>query len=41
MQASQTWLGLPSGHWFADATILALLGIAGLVDALVHARADE
>ncbi|MBN8739165.1 MAG: hypothetical protein BGP24_09660 [Lysobacterales bacterium 69-70] len=41
MTATGVWLGFPTAHWFADATVMALLGIGGLVDALVHARAGE
>lgn len=33
-----TLLGLSQSHLFSDATVLALLGIAGLVDAQVHAQ---
>lgn len=31
-------LGLSQTHLFSDATVLALLGIAGLMDAQVHAQ---
>lgn len=41
MTATGVWLGFSTAHWFADATVMALLGIGGLVDALVHARAGE
>ena len=32
-------LGMSQTHLFSDATVLALLGIAGLLDGLVHYRA--
>ena len=41
MTATGTWLGLTTAHWFADAAVLSLLGIGGLVDALVHGSAGE
>lgn len=41
MTPTGAWLGFTTAHWFADATVMALLGIGGLVDALVHARTGE
>lgn len=31
-------LGMSQSHLFSDATVLALLGIAGLIDAQVHGQ---
>ncbi|TDR37708.1 hypothetical protein DFR29_1245 [Tahibacter aquaticus] len=41
MTATGVWWGFSTVHWFADATVLALLGIGCLVDAVFHASAGE